>query len=195
MNTNNTVGLSTSMRNAIIYKATHPNVEGIYIGCRLDSLDNYYTSSNCFDAAIAETGIKPTLTAIDTLSIDWSNKDNWKIPYQREREVYILLEEMGATLLNGMRPVGSCSYVYSINKGKTLNKKHRQKISDSRTGYVVTDETREKIKKSSKGRKHTDKARQKMSKAAQNRGPVTDEARNNMSEARKKYWAKRKALT
>jgi hypothetical protein len=184
-------------RTAIVYKATHPNVEGIYIGCRLDSLDNYYTSSQCFDAAIAETGIKPTLEPIDTLHLDWSNKDNWQVGYQREQEVYDLLKEMGITLLNRNRPIGSNNYLALC--GKSLSDEHRQKISNSRTGYVVTETTRTKISESSKGRKHTEETRKNMSEAqignTHNRGRKhSDEARKNMSEARKKSWAKRKAL-
>jgi hypothetical protein len=182
MNTEPSVGQNTSLRTAITYKATHPNVKGIYIGCRLDSLNNYYTSSQCFDTAISETGIKPTLTAIDTLLLDWSDESNWQIPYQREREVYDLLKEMGATLLNVIRPSGNNAYV--LRKGIKLSNETRKKIAQSLTGQTLSEVTRNKLSVANKGRKRSDDAKANI-RAAINR----PETRERLSKARKQlFW-------
>jgi hypothetical protein len=157
----------------------------------LDSLDNYYTSSQCFDTAITETGIKPTLTAIDTLLLDWSNEDNWQIPYQREKEVYDLLKEMGATLLNGMKPTGKYPAAWL---GKTIPDEMRRRISESLTGNAVSEETRKKISEFQKGNtwclghKHTEETKKKLSKNHSRHmlGKThSEEARRKMSESRR----------
>jgi hypothetical protein len=167
-NTDNAVGENTSMRTAIIYKATHPNVEGIYVGCKLDSLDNYYTSSNCFDEAVALTGVKPTLEAIDVLEVDWNVEENRQIPYQREREVYDLLKEMGATMLNGSAPSGYCPYVYPIHKGKNLTNAHKTKISENHARHMLgkthSEETKAKISEKKIGKTHSEETKAKISK-------------------------------
>lgn len=145
--TDNTVGENTSMRTAIIYKATHPSLEGIYVGCRLDSLDGYYTSSNCFDEVVSLTGIKPTLEPIDVLGVDWSVEENRRVPYQREKGVYDLLKEMGATLLNGKAPSGRNP---NTSIGKYLTKNTKEKISVTLLGRPLTDLHRENIGKATR---------------------------------------------
>jgi hypothetical protein len=191
-NTDNAVGENTSTRTAIIYKATHPSLEGVYVGCRLDNLDDYYTSSDCFDEAVALTGIKPTLEAIDVLKVDWSVEENRQVPYQKEKEVYDLLKGMGATLLNGKTPSGYCCFVTNVHQnkvfnallGRLLSEETRAKISIALQGRQFSDEHLDNLSKARKLWKHTEIAKKTMSKAHTGK-TLPDETKKKMSEAQK----------
>ena len=147
MNTESTVGLNTSLRTAIIYKATHPSEEGIYVGCKLDSLEGYYTSSDCFANAIEATGIMPTLTPIDTLSINWDVEQDRQIPYQRELEVYDLLKDMDVNMLNQTRPAGFCYFVTEACEADKKSVERRAILSEAKKGIPKTEAHRAKLVK------------------------------------------------
>lgn len=60
---------------------------------------------------------------------------------------------------------GACSNLPKIpwNKGKTLSKEHKEKLSNATSN--LSDETRAKLSKAQKGRKYSDEAKIKMSKS------------------------------
>lgn len=64
-------------------------------------------------------------------------------------------------------------------KGKPHSAEHVRKIAESNKGQTRSDETRQKISAAKKGK---------------SRKPFSDEHRRKMSEARKAYWARRKAF-
>ena len=69
-------------------------------------------------------------------------------------------------------------------KGKTLSEEHRKKLLEANKGRVMTEEHKKIISATHKGKKVSIETRKKMSDSAKNKPPVTDEAREKMSEAR-----------
>ena len=84
--------------------------------------------------------------------------------------------------------------IVSPNKGKTLSKEHKRKLSETMKAKKLTGEWRRKLSEAKKGKKYgprSEESRKRMSEAAKGR-VFTEEHKRKLSEARKAYWAKKR---
>jgi hypothetical protein len=110
---------SVEIRTGVVYSATHPQMDGIYIGATYSDLKTYKTSSPEILSIVESSGVKPTLTVLDSFNVDWSVEKilGRQIIFKREQEIYDLMAEMGVRLVNKVRPIGYCNFVDgSMNK-------------------------------------------------------------------------------
>ena len=93
--------------------ATHPALDGIYIGATYQSLDNYLTTSKTLQHAVEVTGIHPTFEILETYKVDFEVEDdsNRQVIYQREREIFLTKRSLGALLINKTAPTGYQRFV------------------------------------------------------------------------------------
>ena len=143
----------TNIRTGVVYLATHPSLEGIYIGASYTSLEVYNTSSTLIRSLVDLTGIRPTFEILETHEVDFSQEDdsNRQIIFKREREIYDEMLANGFEFPHQERPHGVCG---GVNRD----------FQDSNT-WLMTSESKAKIGEKNKGKNSNDGFRAIMKKA------------------------------
>lgn len=78
-------------------------------------------------------------------------------------------------------------------RGRKMPLEHRMKIAVGNTGQVFSDERRRKIGDARRGRALSREHKRAISASSQHRQPISEETRQKMSEARRKFWEKKRA--
>lgn len=171
------------MTHYLIYKITN-NLNGkIYIGKHVtkDPNDGYMGSGTLIKKAIEKYGVENFTKEIlfDVYGEDLMNFLEEAIV----DEAFVARRDTYNMKVGG---IGGCAIGHiSCWKGKTLPEEMRRKMSESRMGHLVTDETRAKISKAHKGKPgspRSEETRMKMSKSHRGK-PHSEEHNRNVSEA------------
>lgn len=86
--------------------------------------------------------------------------------------------------------------LFNIGNKRWLGRKHTpeelEKMSIAQKGKIVSEETKKKMSESQKGKKIPEETKTKISKSLKGR-KFSEESKQRMKEAKKEYWAKKKA--
>ena len=78
--------------------------------------------------------------------------------------------------------------ISEARKGIVVSEETRKKLSEVNKGHIVSEETRRKISESQKGRIVSEETCKKISEANKGKHHLTEEHKQKLSEALKRYW-------
>lgn len=137
--------MKEDIRTGVVYLATHPSLEGFYIGATYTPLSKYNTSSPVILSLVKLTGIRPNFHVIETYEVDFSQKDdtNRQIIFQREMEIYDEMVANGKISPHQNRPTGVCYRVtrrFCEGQEKPNSEEVKRKKRQSMKGKNSNDE-------------------------------------------------------